>query len=75
MPSGVALDAISTRRYPVRGKIMTRFLSVFVADESGATAIEYALIASLIAVFIIGSLQVLGTHLSSEFNEVSNALS
>ncbi|MGD0188676.1 MAG: Flp family type IVb pilin [Roseiarcus sp.] len=54
---------------------MTRFLSVFVADESGATAIEYALIASLIAVFIIGSLQVLGTHLSSEFNEVSNALS
>jgi pilus assembly protein Flp/PilA len=49
-------------------------LKIFVADESGATAIEYALIASLIAVFIIGSLQVLGTSLSSEFTEVSNAL-
>ena len=43
-------------------------------DESGATAIEYALISSLIAIFIIGSLQVLGTKLSTEFSEVSNAL-
>ena len=53
---------------------MVKSLKKFVANESGATAIEYALIASLIAVFIIGSLQVLGTHLSSEFTEVSNAL-
>ncbi|MGD0562024.1 MAG: Flp family type IVb pilin [Roseiarcus sp.] len=53
---------------------MIKSLKNFVANESGATAIEYALIASLIAVFIIGSLQVLGTHLSSEFTEVSNAL-
>ncbi len=53
---------------------MIKSLKNFVANESGATAIEYALIASLVAVFIIGSLQVLGTHLSSEFTEVSNAL-
>jgi pilus assembly protein Flp/PilA len=53
---------------------MIKSLKNFFANESGATAIEYALIASLIAVFIIGSLQVLGTHLSSEFTEVSNAL-
>jgi pilus assembly protein Flp/PilA len=53
---------------------MIKSLKKFVANESGATAIEYALIASLIAVFIIGSLQVLGTHLSSEFAEVSGAL-
>jgi pilus assembly protein Flp/PilA len=53
---------------------MIKSLKNFFANDSGATAIEYALIASLIAVFIIGSLQVLGTHLSSEFTEVSNAL-
>ncbi len=53
---------------------MIKSLKKFVANESGATAIEYALIASLIAVFIIGSLQVLGTQLSSEFAEVSGAL-
>ncbi len=54
---------------------MIKSLKVFVADESGATAIEYALITSLIAVFIIGALQVLGTKISSEFTEVGNALS
>lgn len=53
---------------------MTVLLRLFRADERGATAIEYALIASLIAVFIIGSLQVLGTQLSTEFSEVANAL-
>jgi pilus assembly protein Flp/PilA len=46
----------------------------FLADDSGATAIEYALISSLIAVFIIAALHNLGTKLSSEFSEVGNAL-
>ncbi len=54
---------------------MVRTFKTFVLDEHGATAIEYSLIASLIAVFIIGSLQVLGTKISSEFVEVGNALS
>ncbi|MGD0643021.1 MAG: Flp family type IVb pilin [Roseiarcus sp.] len=53
---------------------MIKSLKQFVANESGATAIEYALIASLIAVFIIGSLSALGTRLSAEFSEVSAAL-
>ena len=53
---------------------MIELSKIFVADEVGATAIEYALIASLIAVFIIGSLEAPGTSLSSEFTEVSNAL-
>ncbi len=53
---------------------MVKSLKMFVADEGGATAIEYALITSLIAVFIIASLQVLGTKISSEFAEVGNAL-
>ncbi|MGA2491745.1 MAG: Flp family type IVb pilin [Roseiarcus sp.] len=53
---------------------MIKSLKSFVANESGATAIEYALIASLIAVFIIGALSALGTKLSSEFAEVGAAL-
>jgi pilus assembly protein Flp/PilA len=38
------------------------------------TAIEYALIASLIAVFIVGALQVVGTNLSTVFTEVGGSL-
>jgi len=53
---------------------MSRYLKTFVADESGATAIEYALMASLIAVVLIGVLTNLGTKLSSEFSEISSAL-
>ena len=49
-------------------------LNSLIANESGATAIEYALITSLIAVFIIGALSALGTSLSSEFAEVGSAL-
>jgi pilus assembly protein Flp/PilA len=51
---------------------MFKVLNVFVSDESGATAIEYALIASLIAVFIVGALAALGTNISSEFTEVGS---
>ena len=46
----------------------------FVANESGATAIEYALIASLIAVALVTILGSLGSRLSSEFSAVSAAL-
>ena len=53
---------------------MIKSLLIFVADESGATAIEYALLTSLIAVFIIGALAALGTSLSSEFAEVGSNL-
>ena len=53
---------------------MIQSIKKFVANESGATAIEYALIASLIAVALVGVLGALGTRLSSEFTEVSSAL-
>ena len=53
---------------------MFRPIKKFVANESGATAIEYALIASLIAVAIIVSITVLGTQLQNTFNEVSSNL-
>jgi pilus assembly protein Flp/PilA len=49
-------------------------ISRFVRDESGATAIEYGLIAALIAVVIIGAAQALGVQLSNTFNAVTAGL-
>jgi pilus assembly protein Flp/PilA len=46
----------------------------FVRDESGATAIEYGLIAALIAVVIIGAVTAVGTSLSTTFTSVSTGL-
>jgi len=53
---------------------MIKSLKSFVANESGATAIEYGLIASLIAVAIIAAITTVGTKLQTTFNEVSNNL-
>ena len=46
----------------------------FLKDESGATAIEYGLIAALVAVACILALQALGTSLNGIFNQVSTQL-
>jgi pilus assembly protein Flp/PilA len=46
----------------------------FIREEEGATAIEYGLIASLIAVFIIAAVGLVGANLSSTFNEVASHL-
>ncbi|WAC60484.1 Flp family type IVb pilin [Brevundimonas sp. SL130] len=53
---------------------MTKFISRFAKDESGATAIEYGLIAALIAVVIITALTTLGGNLSDTFDSVSEKL-
>ena len=53
---------------------MRNFVKNFIENESGATAIEYGLIAALIAVAFITALTTLGTALSTNFDEVSNAL-
>ncbi len=50
---------------------MTNLFSRFVRDESGATAIEYGLIAALIAVVVIGAVTAVGTGLSGTFTTVS----
>ena len=47
----------------------------FVEDESGATAIEYGLIAALIAVGIIGAARLLGSQISDTFNTVRTTMS
>jgi pilus assembly protein Flp/PilA len=53
---------------------MTKFIKSFMNNESGATAIEYGLIAALIAVAAIVAMQSLGTKLGGTFNNVSNKL-
>jgi pilus assembly protein Flp/PilA len=53
---------------------MKKLVSRFVKDESGATAIEYGLIAAGISVAIIAVVQGLGTKLKSTFDSVSAAL-
>jgi pilus assembly protein Flp/PilA len=49
-------------------------ISRFLKNESGATAIEYGLIAALVAVAIIGALSTLGGDLKATFNAVSSNL-
>jgi len=53
---------------------MSKLISRFVRDESGATAIEYGLIAALIAVVIITALTTLGTTLNTKFQFVATTL-
>ena len=53
---------------------MKNLIAHFVKDESGATAIEYGLIAAGIAIAIIGAVQGVGTSLNTAFGKVSTAL-
>jgi pilus assembly protein Flp/PilA len=53
---------------------MKQILARFVKDNSGATAIEYGLIAGLIGVVIIGALTTVGTKVSAKFQAVGSAL-
>lgn len=56
---------------------MKKFLNVtrrFLRDEEGVTAIEYGLIAALIAVVIIAAVTLVGTNLDLVFDEIAGAL-
>lgn len=46
----------------------------FLREDEGVTAIEYGLIAALIAVIIIGAVTTIGTKLSTKFTTIGNAL-
>lgn len=50
------------------------FIQKFLRDEEGVTAIEYGLIAALIAVVIIASVTGVGTALVTKFNQIAAAL-
>ena len=53
---------------------MTNLFARFVKDESGATAIEYALIAAGIAVAIISAVNLVGTSIIGKFTQISTEL-
>jgi len=53
---------------------MTSLVSRFLKDQSGATAIEYGLIAAGISIVIIVAVDALGTKLNTTFEAVSNSL-
>ncbi|HEY8574017.1 Flp family type IVb pilin [Phenylobacterium sp.] len=53
---------------------MSKFIARFAKDESGATAIEYGLIAALVAVVLVTALTTMGGKLVGTFGKVSTAL-
>ncbi|AZN69939.1 Flp family type IVb pilin [Georhizobium profundi] len=53
---------------------MKNLIARFMKDESGATAIEYGLIAALISVGIITAVSTVGNNLETTFNSISNGL-
>lgn len=53
---------------------MKNLFTRFASDESGATAIEYGMIAALIAVAIITALRTVGNNLTNKFNQVAGNL-
>jgi pilus assembly protein Flp/PilA len=55
-------------------RAMSRSLKNFLSNESGATAIEYGLIASLVALTIITAVSTLGNKLSKTFTEITSNL-
>jgi pilus assembly protein Flp/PilA len=53
---------------------MLAFFGELIRNKNGATAIEYGLIAALIAVAAVGVMGTVGTNLSSTFNSIATAL-
>jgi pilus assembly protein Flp/PilA len=53
---------------------MRRLFSKFLADESGATAIEYCLIAGSLSIVIITAVKGIGSTLNTRFTSVSSSL-
>lgn len=49
---------------------MSQFIARFIKDDSGATALEYSLVAALISVVIVTALTTLGTNLQTKFTAV-----
>ena len=66
--------SVSGAKPNLRSENMRLALNKFFSNESGATAIEYALMASLIAIALITALTNLAGRLSGEFSEISSAL-
>ena len=59
---------------PAQYSIMKRLIRAFLADETGATAIEYGLIAAGISLAIIAAVNGLGTTLNARFSTINTSL-
>jgi pilus assembly protein Flp/PilA len=70
------VDPASARKNPfcLRQEACMRLLAKFLGDESGATAIEYCLIACGIAFAIIAAVQGIGPQLNTKFTAVNSSL-
>jgi pilus assembly protein Flp/PilA len=66
----VECSGIATSRMTTMRTLLLRFAK----DDTGVTAIEYGLIASLIAVVIITAVTLVGTNLTTKFNAIATAL-
>jgi pilus assembly protein Flp/PilA len=64
----------SARSFLQRRSTLTRHIFALLKNEAGATAIEYGLIAALIAVAVIATVTTVGTNLNSTFNSVAQNL-
>jgi len=68
------IGSSSDSHVDLRSQLMKTLISRFVKDESGATAIEYGLIAAGISVAIIAVVNGLGTKLNTTFSSISTQL-
>jgi pilus assembly protein Flp/PilA len=68
------IDLRSYRENVGEDEPMTKLILRFVADDSGATAIEYALIAAGISIVIVATVNSIGTSLNSTFSSISSQL-
>jgi len=71
---GVFLQVVRAFKMRRKGAELRVFFSNLIKDQSGVTAIEYALIAALIAVAAIAAFTLVGTNLSSTFSYVASQL-
>jgi pilus assembly protein Flp/PilA len=73
-PGEASDNAVKLRGEWKRGDRKMQFVRKLIKSSKGATAIEYGLIAALIAVAAIAAMQGIGTSLKTTFNNVSSAM-
>ncbi len=64
----------SNNRSPEMNENMRKLVNLLKTDEAGASAIEYALIATLIFLVIVSAIGVLSTNTTNMYNKISNAV-
>jgi pilus assembly protein Flp/PilA len=72
--TSVKATTVSSSRIRPHGACQMSSVFRFLKDESGATAIEYGLIAAGISIVIIASVNAIGTNLNGKFNTISTQL-